>query len=76
MKTMIAELRPLRTLTLVHCFGLAFAVLMASAASARAQRLPGPEYGEWLYPGGHAGHLRHEPLTHVHTDTVEDLQGA
>ena len=76
MKTMIAELRPLRTLTLLHCLGLAFSVLMATAASALAQGLPGTENGEWRYLGGNAGHTRSSPLTQINADNFENLEEA
>ena len=51
-KMMKVELRPFRTQTLVFCLSLASALLMATAAAAFAQRLPGTENGEWRYLGG------------------------
>ena len=50
------ELGPFRLQTVVSC--LACAVLMATAATASAQRLTGTENGEWRYLGGDAGHTR------------------
>ncbi len=66
-KMMKVELRPPRTRTLVFCLGLAFVLLLATAATAFAQRLPGTENGEWRYLGGDAGHTRSSlvvPLFH------------
>ncbi|MCH7532121.1 MAG: PQQ-binding-like beta-propeller repeat protein [Gemmatimonadetes bacterium] len=76
MKTMIAEPRSLPTLTLAHCFGVAFAVLMATAASTFAQGLPGTENGEWRYLGGDAGHTRSSPLDQINAGNFADLQQA
>ena len=76
MKTMIAELRSLRTLTLLNCLGLAFSVLLLTAASTFAQGLPGTENGEWRYLGGNAGHTRSSPLVQINADNFEDLEQA
>ena len=76
MKTMIAEPRSLPTLTLAHCLGVAFAVLMATAASTFAQGLPGTENGEWRYLGGDAGHTRSSPLDQINAGNFADLQQA
>ena len=76
MKTMMAELRPLRTMTLLHCLGLALAVLLVTSASTLAQGLPGTENGEWRYLGGNAGHTRSSPLTQINADNFENLEEA
>ncbi|HIN49838.1 MAG TPA: hypothetical protein EYM78_03860 [Gemmatimonadetes bacterium] len=76
MKTMMAELRPLRTMTLLHCLGLALAVLLVTSASALAQGLPGTENGEWRYLGGNAGHTRSSPLTQINADNFGNLEEA
>ena len=70
------ELRPFRTQTLVLCLGLASAVLMATAAAAFAQRLPGTENGEWRYLGGDAGHTRYSPLDQINAGNFADLEMA
>ena len=68
------ELRPCRTQTLVFCLGLASALLMATAAAAVAQRLPGTENGEWRYLGGDAGHTRSSPLDQINAGNFADLE--
>ena len=75
-KMMNIELRPLRTQTLVLCLGLVSALLMATAADAFAQRLPGTENGEWRYLGGDAGHTRSSPLSQINAGNFEDLEQA
>ena len=74
MKMMNVELRPFRTQTLVFCLGLVFALVMATAATAFAQRLPGTENGEWRYLGGDAGHTRSSPLAQINAGNFEDLE--
>ena len=73
-KMMNVELRPFRTQTLVFCLGLASALLMATAATAFAQRLPGTENGEWRYLGGDAGHTRSSPLNQINATNFADLE--
>ena len=73
-KTMNVEARSFRKQTLVFGLGLAFALSMAMAATAFAQRLPGTENGEWRYLGGDAGHTRSSPLTQVNAANFEDLE--
>ena len=75
-KIMKAELRAFPTQTLVLCLCLASAVLMATAATAFAQRLPGTENGEWRYLGGDAGHTRYSPLDQINADNFADLEVA
>ena len=75
-KMMNIELRPLRTQTLVLCLGLVSALLMATAADAFAQRLPGTENGEWRYLGGDAGHTRSSPVDQINGDNFADLEVA
>jgi len=76
MKIMKVELRPFRAQTLVLCLGLACVVLMATAAAAFAQRLPGTENGEWRYLGGDAGHTRYSPLDQINAGNFADLEVA
>ena len=73
-KMMNVELRPFRTQTLVFCLGLASALLLATAATAFAQRLPGTENGEWRYLGGDAGHTRSSPLNQINATNFADLE--
>ena len=73
-KMMKVELRPLPTQTLVSCLGFAFALLMVTAATAFAQRLPGTENGEWRYLGGDAGHTRSSPLNQINAANFENLE--
>ena len=68
------ELRPFPTQTLVVCLGLAFALLILTAAAAFAQRLPGTENGEWRYLGGDAGHTRSSTLDQINAGNFEDLE--
>ncbi len=75
-KIMKVELRAVRTHTLVLCLCLASAVLMATAAAAFAQRLPGTENGEWRYLGGDAGHTRYSALDQINADNFADLETA
>ena len=75
-KMMNVELRPFRTQTLAFCLGLVSALLMATAAAAFAQRLPGTENGEWRYLGGDAGHTRSSPLSQINAGNFEDLEQA
>ncbi len=56
--------------------GLAFAVVLVTAAVASAQRLPGTENGEWRYLGGDAGHTRSSPLDQINGDNFADLEVA
>ena len=73
-KMMNVELRPFRTRTLLFCLGLASTFLMATAAAAFAQRLPGTENGEWRYLGGDAGHTRSSPLDQINAGNFENLE--
>ena len=73
-KMMNVELRPFRAQTLVFCLGLASALLLATAAPASAQRLPGTENGEWRYLGGDAGHTRSSPLNQINASNFADLE--
>ena len=73
-KMMKVELRPFPTQTLVFCLGLAFALLILTAAAAFAQRLPGTENGEWRYLGGDAGHTRSSTLDQINAGNFEDLE--
>ena len=73
-KMMKVELRPFRTQTLVFCLGLASALLLATAATAFTQRLPGTENGEWRYLGGDAGHTRSSPLNQINAGNFADLE--
>ena len=73
-KMMKVELRPFRTQTLVFCLGLAFILLLATAATAFAQRLPGTENGEWRYLGGDAGHTRSSALSQINASNFADLR--
>ena len=73
-KMMNVELRPFRTQALVIGLGLASALLLVTAASAFAQRLPGTENGEWRYLGGDAGHTRSSALTQINAANFEDLE--
>ena len=66
-----AELRPIRTLPILGF--LAFALVVATAASAFAQ-LPGTENGEWRYLGGDAGHTRSSTLDQINASNFEDLE--
>ena len=75
-KMMKTELRPFRAQTLMLCLGLACVVLMATAAAAFAQRLPGTENGEWRYLGGDAGHTRYSPLDQIDAGNFADLEVA
>ena len=72
MKT--GRLGPARWQSLV--LGFAFAVVMATAATTSAQRLPGTENGEWRYLGGDAGHTRSSPLDQINGDNFADLEVA
>ncbi len=79
MTTMMkVELRPFRTQTRVFCLGLGFAsaLLLATAAGASAQRLPGTENGEWRYLGGDAGHTRSSALNQINATNFADLEVA
>ena len=75
-KMMKVELRPFRMHSLMFFLGLGFAsaFLMATAATAFAQRLPGTENGEWRYLGGDAGHTRSSPLDQINAGNFEDLE--
>ena len=75
-KMMKVELRPFRMRTPVFFLGLGFAsaLLMATAATVFAQRLPGTENGEWRYLGGDAGHTRSSPLNQINAGNFEDLE--
>ncbi len=57
-------------------FGLALAVVMATATVATAQRLAGTENGEWRYLGGDAGHTRSSPLDQINGENFADLEVA
>ena len=57
-------------------FGLALAVVMATATVATAQRLTGTENGEWRYLGGDAGHTRSSPLDQINGENFADLEVA
>ena len=74
MKMMKVELRSFRTQTLGPCLGLAYALLILTAAAASAQRLPGTENGEWRYLGGDAGHTRSSPLDQINATNFADLE--
>ncbi|MCH7935388.1 MAG: pyrroloquinoline quinone-dependent dehydrogenase, partial [Gemmatimonadetes bacterium] len=52
------------------------ALLLATAADAFAQRLPGTENGEWRYLGGDAGHTRSSPLNQINATNFADLEVA
>jgi len=67
-------LRPVRLQTRI--FGLALAVMMATATAATAQRLTGTENGEWRYLGGDAGHTRSSPLDQINGENFADLEVA
>ena len=74
-KVMNFEIRPCRTQTLVFGLGLASALLLLTAATAFAQRLPGTENGEWRYLGGDAGNTRSAPmLDQINAANFEDLE--
>ena len=73
-KMMKVELRPSRTRALVFCLSLAFVLLVATVATAFAQRLPGTENGEWRYLGGDAGHTRSSPLNQINAGNFADLE--
>ena len=75
-KMMKVELRPFRMRTPVFFLGLGFAsaLLMATAATVFAQRLPGTENGEWRYLCGDAGHTRSSPLNQINAGNFEDLE--
>ncbi len=68
------ERRPFRMQSLV-C-GLATVVLIVTAGTAFAQRLPGTENGEWRYLGGDAGHTRSSPLNQIDGSNFSDLEVA
>ena len=67
-------LGPVRLQTRI--FGLALAVVMATATAATAQRLTGTENGEWRYLGGDAGHTRSSPLDQINGENFADLEVA
>jgi len=73
---MNVELRPFRRWIPVLCLGLAFPVLIATAPTALAQRLPGTENGEWRYLGGDVGHTRSSPLDQITAGNFADLEVA
>ena len=70
------EHRPFWAQTLRSSLGLGFAsaLLMATAATTFAQRLPGTENGEWRYLGGDAGHTRSSTLDQINAGNFEDLE--
>ena len=74
MTMMNVELRPFRRQTLVFGFSLAWALLVATAALASAQRLTGTENGEWRYLGGDAGHTRSSPVNQINAANFENLE--
>ncbi len=58
---------------ILHSISLT-ALLLLSAGSALAQRLPGTENGEWRYIGGDSGSTKYSPLDQINRDNFDQLE--